>query len=155
MLSATAVPAVTPSRPAPASAVVPGMAWIPLDTCEWRRNGPTVAGGWVGTADLFRSAVRRVLDCLAEDGALPKGLKTGPDAPALVCMPNESSIFLTDNGDERPVTMAMLRAIVAELDRAADNKHGLYTPGEVAEANDSIRQITLHLASHKLRLGAH
>lgn len=153
MLTATPAPVVSLPHTASASSPVPGMAWIPLTTCEWRRNGPTVAGGWIGTAPLFRTAARRVLDCLAEDNALPRGLKAGPDAPALVCMPNESSIFLADDGDERPVTMAMLRAIVAELDRVVNSKH--HTIDEAEEALAWIRRITTHLASHGLRLGAH
>lgn len=154
MLSTAAVPATAPSIPTPSSAV-PGMAWIPLDTCEWRRNGPIVAGGWVGTAPLFRDAVRRVFDCLAEDDALPKGLKAGAGGPALVCMPNENSIFLQDDGDERPVTIGMLRAIVAELDRVEANRDHLYSADEVQDATTWIRRITTHLAAHGMRIGAH
>lgn len=154
MLSTAAVPAVAPSRPSPSSAV-PGMAWIPAATVEWYGNAPIAAGGWLGTSGLFRGAARRVLDRLAEVGALPKGLQAGADAPVLVCMPNEGSMFLTDHGDERPVTLTQVRQVAAELDAIADNRRGLYSADEVAGAEAAIRLLSQHLAAHGLRLGVH
>lgn len=142
-------PSTSKSCPAPASAVIPGMAWIPAVTVEWSGSAIRAAGGWLGTSAAVRTAARRAFPT-EQSPATRNGAKLDPVEYVLVAMPNEASVYLTDNGDERPVTLSMMRDLYAALDRAADGAG----PDALA-AHKAIMRIAEHLAGHGLRLGTH
>ena len=143
-------PSVSKSHPAPASAVIPGLAWIPAVTVEWSHSAIKAGGGWSGTATAFRMAARRALS--GDDApALKNGARLDPIDYILVCHPHEGFMFLVDGGDERPITLGDMRLILAQLDRLAADGTG---PHSLA-AQRAITRIAEHLAAHGLRIGTH
>lgn len=141
-------PSKSEHRIAPASTLIPGMAWNPAVTVEWSFSAIKAGGGWAGTATAIRLATRRAI--VTEDAPpLKNGARFDPIDYVLVCHPHEGSMFLYDGGDERRVTIGDMRLILAQLDK-------LTGTGQFAHAAQrAMLRIAEHLAAHGLRIGTH